>query len=68
MDEKIKQRMSLIESKIAIIESLVNALISCICGIDTLEEKDACNIAFLLENRVKDLKIKHTKLINDLKF
>ncbi len=66
MDEKFENRINCIGAKIDIIESINNALISSLTGTDCLTQKDACAFAYLLENRINDLKTKQDKLIKDL--
>ncbi len=67
MDKKIENQINTIGAKIDIIESINNALTASLCGIDNFSEKDSCNYAYLLESKIKDLKIRQEKLIKDLK-
>ena len=67
MDEKVENKINNIGAKIDIIESVNNALRAALLGEDCLTHKDAYNIAYILENRMKDLKCRHNKLIDDLK-
>ena len=57
MEEKIENQINTIGAKIDMIESITNALLSSLCGSDCLTEKDAFSFAYLLENKIKDLKI-----------
>ena len=67
MEEKIENQINTIGAKIDIIDSIVNALVSSLCGTNNLTEKDAFSFAYLLENKIKDLKVKQEKLIKELK-
>ena len=66
MDEKTENRINIIGAKIDIIESINNALKSALFGDDCFTQKDVCNFACLLENRINDLKNRYNKLTNDL--
>ena len=66
MEEKIENEINTIGAKINLIESITNALVTCLCGTSSLTEKDAYSFVYLLENKIKDLKIRQEKLIKEL--
>ena len=66
MSKNIKNEINKIGAKIDIIESINNALICSLCGIDNFSPKDSCNYVSLLENRIKDLKKIHENLSENL--
>ncbi len=66
MEEKIENQINAIGAKIDIIESITNALLSSLCGESNLTEKDAYSFAYLLENKIKDLKLRQEKLTKEL--
>jgi len=66
MEEKIENQINTIGAKIDIIESITKALVSYLCGTSNLTEKDAYSFAYLLENKIKDLKLRQEKLTKEL--
>ena len=67
MDEEIEERINDLGSKIDIIKSVNNALMSSLLGVECLTQKDTYSFVYLLEDKINDLKIKHEKLVTDLK-
>ena len=66
MEEKIENQINAIGAKIDIIDSIAKALSTCLYGESNLTERDAFSFAHLLENKIKDLKIRQEKLIKEL--
>ncbi len=66
MKYKTETQINRLGTKIDTIESINNALISSLLGTESLTRKDAYNFLYILENRIKDLKITHEKLVKDL--
>ena len=67
MDNEIEAKINILGTKIDAIESINNALMASLFGMECLTQNDAYNFAYLLEGKIKDLKIRHNKLIEDLK-
>ena len=67
MNEDINERINELGAKIDILESLSKALLSSLCGSDELSQKDACNFMFLLSDKIEELKLSHTNIIDELK-
>ena len=67
MKKKTATKINIIGAKIDIIESINNALKCALIGEDCFTKKDAYNFVYLLENRIKDIKKRQDKLIEDLK-
>ena len=67
LDKNIEEKINYMGAKIDMIESINNALMSSLLGADCLTQKDAYNFVYLLESRIRDLKSKHDKLIEELK-
>ena len=66
MNESEEITINEIGGKIDVINSLLHALISCVCGTEELTQKDSINFAYLLESKISDLKNTHYKLIKEL--
>ena len=66
MNEDINEQINNIGSKIDMIYTLIRALMSSMLGSDELTEKDADNLLFLLEDKIKELKQDQNKLIDEL--
>jgi len=66
MNEDINEQINNIGSKIDMIYTLIRALMSSMLGSDELTEKDADNLLFLLEDKIKELKQDQNKLIDKL--
>ena len=66
MNEEINEQINSIGGLIDTISTLQRALMSCTMGTEELTEKDAGNFIYLLEDKIKDLKNKQEKLINEL--
>ncbi len=67
MNEELESRINDIGAKIDIVESLHNAIMSGLLGADCISEKDVYNFVYLLEDKIKDLKLEQDSLIDDLR-
>ena len=67
MKNSIDTQINDIGGKIDTKFTLVKALISSSMGTEELTERDAGNIIYLLEEKIKDLKSNHDNLIDELK-
>ena len=67
MDDIIEEQINSIGAQIDTIESINKALISSVLGEECLTQKDAYSFVYLLDDKIKDLKIRQNKLIEDLK-
>ena len=66
MNEHVNDKINEIGGKIDTIDTLFRALISSTMGTEELTERDSGNLIYLLEDKIKDLKTEHSKLINEL--
>ena len=66
MNEDINEQINNIGSKIDMIYTLIRALMASMLVSDELTEKDADNLLFLLEDKIKELKQDQNKLIDEL--
>lgn len=66
MDVNIEQKINEIGAKIDIIESISTALTDSLCGTNNLTKEDAYSFAYLLENKIGELKIKQENIIKEL--
>ena len=64
MKRKLKNKMNYLSCKIDIVNSLMNILIESLYN-DNLTKKDSKNLIYILENRIKDIKLRYSEIIRE---
>ena len=64
MNSKLANKMNYLGCKIDIVSSLTNILVESMHN-GNLKEKDSKNLAYILENRIKDIKFRYEEIIRE---
>ena len=64
MKRKLENKMNYLSCKIDIVNSLMNILIESLYN-DNLTKKDSKNLIYILENRIKDIKLRYSEIIRE---
>ena len=64
MKRKLANKMNYLGCKIDIVNSLSNILVESMHN-GNLKEKDSKNLAYILENRIKDIKFRYEQIIRE---
>lgn len=65
MKRKLADKMNYLGCKIDIVNSLANVLNETVERYDDVSKKDSKNLIILLQNRIKDIKIRYSEIIEE---
>ena len=66
MDLDIDEAINNLGGKISILQSVVRALLACVCGTEELSDKDTQSFVYILENQIQDLSEQHSNIVDML--